>query len=403
MKIVRLQASNFKRLVAVEIAPDGNLVTITGVNGAGKSSVLDAIAAAMGGSKASPDKPIREGEGTARVVVETEDYTVTRKYTLGRSTLEIKNKGKSTVTSPQALLDKLVGSIAFDPLAFSQMKDKDQRETILEVLGLDLDVHDAVIEELRNERKELLAAKRRADGDLDLLAFTPSLPDEEVSVAELSQQLTDAHAINAKAQRLDELFAQKQSQIKDNHQLIAAAEAALKTLSGECEQISRECSEITLVDTGALEQQIASAEETNKQVRENQSYRLAEKQAESLADSIKGKYDEIQEAEAAKSNAIGEAQMPVEGLSIDANGLTLDGIPFRQVNHAKRLEVSIAVAGSMNPELRVMLVNGNGLNTETVATLAAYAEKHDFQVWLEQATDSGEGFGIEIVDGMVKA
>ena len=43
MKIIALQAENLKRLVAVDIRPDGNLVQITGKNGAGKTSVLDAI------------------------------------------------------------------------------------------------------------------------------------------------------------------------------------------------------------------------------------------------------------------------------------------------------------------------------------------------------------------------
>ena len=402
MKIVKLQASNFKRLVAVEITPDGNLVTITGKNGAGKSSCLDAIAAALGGSKAQPDKPIREGEGLAKVVVETEEYTVTRKYTLGRSTLEIKNKAKSTISSPQALLDRLVGAIAFDPLAFSQMKDKDQRETLLEVLGLDLASHDTKIETLRNERKELLAAKKRADGDLETLVFTPGLPDSEVSVAELSDSLRQAHAVNAKGEKLEGEHAVKQQEIANQREVIALAEQKIAGLFAECEAIRDQCGTITLVDTSAIEQQIAGSEETNKRVRANQFYRAAEKQSESLADAIKAKYDAIQDAETAKSNAIGDAQMPVEGLGIDANGLTLDGIPFRQVNHARRLPVSMAVAMAMNPELRVMLVNGNGLNQETLETIAAYAEKHDFQVWLEKATEDGEGFGITIEDGMVK-
>jgi len=43
MKIISLVAENVKKLVAVEIKPDGNLVEITGKNGQGKTSVLDSI------------------------------------------------------------------------------------------------------------------------------------------------------------------------------------------------------------------------------------------------------------------------------------------------------------------------------------------------------------------------
>ena len=47
MKILTLTAENFMRLAAVEITPDGNMVQITGRNGMGKSSVLNAIWAAI--------------------------------------------------------------------------------------------------------------------------------------------------------------------------------------------------------------------------------------------------------------------------------------------------------------------------------------------------------------------
>ena len=43
LKIIQLSAENVKRLIAVEIKPDGNLVQITGKNGQGKTSVLDSI------------------------------------------------------------------------------------------------------------------------------------------------------------------------------------------------------------------------------------------------------------------------------------------------------------------------------------------------------------------------
>ena len=39
MKITRLEASNFKRVRAVEVTPDGALVVVGGKNAAGKSSI----------------------------------------------------------------------------------------------------------------------------------------------------------------------------------------------------------------------------------------------------------------------------------------------------------------------------------------------------------------------------
>lgn len=61
MKILELRSENFKRLKALEIRPDGSLVTIAGRNGAGKTSVLDSIYAALAGKAAAPAVPIRKG------------------------------------------------------------------------------------------------------------------------------------------------------------------------------------------------------------------------------------------------------------------------------------------------------------------------------------------------------
>jgi predicted ATP-dependent endonuclease of OLD family len=402
MKITKLQASNFKRLVAVEITPEGNLVAITGKNGMGKSSVLDAITVALAGVRMMPDKPIRDGEGQARIVLDTDEYTITRKLTLGRASLEIKPKtGKALNETPQAFLDRIVGAIAFDPLAFSQMKDKNQRETLLSVLGLNLDEHDTKIERLRNERKDMMADKKRADDLVSRSSMSTGVPDQEVSITDLSEKLAAGHAINARMYGLETQCSGKQAGIAERRQRIAQMEKEIETLSAQSEAIVGQFRQMQAVDMSELSKQLAGAEETNRKVRANQAYRAAEQAASQLAIKVNDKYQEIQQAEADKSNAIGSAKLPVKGLGIDANGLTLDGIPFRQVNHAKRLEVSMAVAMAMNPELRVMLINGNGLDKEMLATITRMAEERDYQVWMEITTDEGQGFGIEIVDGMV--
>ncbi len=60
MKIVQLQAENVKRLKAVEISPEGHIVEITGRNGQGKSSVLDAIWWALAAPEPRPTAPAPE-------------------------------------------------------------------------------------------------------------------------------------------------------------------------------------------------------------------------------------------------------------------------------------------------------------------------------------------------------
>ena len=114
MKIIHLQVENFKRLKAIDITPEGSVVKITGKNAQGKSSVLDAIWGALGGGKALPTEPIRQGETQARIRVELDDLVVTRTFTPGNSYLKVETKDGASYKSPQAILDKLVGRLSFD-------------------------------------------------------------------------------------------------------------------------------------------------------------------------------------------------------------------------------------------------------------------------------------------------
>ena len=62
MKINKLEIENVKRVKAVKLEPTQNGLTIIGGdNNQGKTSVLDAIAWALGGDKYRPSRPQRDG------------------------------------------------------------------------------------------------------------------------------------------------------------------------------------------------------------------------------------------------------------------------------------------------------------------------------------------------------
>ena len=141
MRIVRLQAENVKRLRAVEIAPDGNVVVIAGRNAQGKSSVLDAIWMALAGGSGAKEtsRPISDGEERASVVLDMGDIVVTRRWTSSGTTLEVTSPDGARYPSPQSLLDGLLGRLSFDPLAFAQQDPKGQLATLLSVVDLPFD------------------------------------------------------------------------------------------------------------------------------------------------------------------------------------------------------------------------------------------------------------------------
>ena len=68
VKINTLEIENVKRIKAVQLAPTKNgLTVIGGSNRQGKTSVLDAIAWALGGDSFKPSSPAREGSAGTRI------------------------------------------------------------------------------------------------------------------------------------------------------------------------------------------------------------------------------------------------------------------------------------------------------------------------------------------------
>ena len=125
MKIISLEAENIKRLVAVEIHPDTNLVEITGKNGQGKTSVLDAIWWALGSQKVVQQKPVRDGQDNGFVRLDLGEYVVTRKFKAKdggeyTTSITVENKEGARYQSPQEVLNGFVGQLTFDPLAFAR-------------------------------------------------------------------------------------------------------------------------------------------------------------------------------------------------------------------------------------------------------------------------------------------
>jgi len=96
-----------------------------------------------------------------------------------------------------------------------------------------------------------------------------------------------------------------------------------------------------------------------------------------------------------------EAKFPIDGLGFNEQGVTFNGIPFKQCSSAERLKVSLAMAMALNPELKVIrITNGNLLDSSNMTIVEQMAKDNDYQIWLEMVDESGS-MGIYIEDGEV--
>ena len=457
MNIVKLQAENIKRIVAVEIEPDGALVQITGRNGAGKSSILDAIWWALAGERSHQSAPIRKGSDTARIRLDLGDVIVTRQFAkravaegapegapdavVTRITVETAEGAR--FPSPQTMLDALLGSLSFDPLAFARASDRAQVEMLAGLCGVDL----ATVErankgdfDRRRDCNRDAKQKRSAAGQI---AVPSDTPDAEISVAELAQKLRTVEAENrahdrersgreGTAARISRERSDADAIERLGAETVEAAERRAADLRSEAdavlaranieqqkaEQQARSMREpadkaearlLSLdpvdpdTDTEPFQQKIEDAERVNRDVAAAERKHAlsldaieAERKAKALTDSMDARRRKV-------ANAIAAADLGIEGLTVQDGRVMLGAVPFEQASDAERLRLSCAIAMRGDAKLKVLRVrDGSLLDADSLALLREMAESADYQVWIEMVDSSGT-VGIVIEDGRVKA
>jgi DNA repair exonuclease SbcCD ATPase subunit len=409
LHILELRVENLKRLRAVHITPDGDLVVLSGQNGAGKSSVLDAIAMALGGGSQIPTEPIRRGADHAEVVVDLGEIIVRRTFTAsGGGQLVVSNREGARFQSPQSMLDALVGRLSFDPLAFAREKPARQAEILRELVGLDLAPLDAKRAELYAERT---AVNKRAASLRARFEAMPKheAPAEPVDVGELAEQLKAAQLQNQENERQRQALAAvraalatRQDRVAHLRAQLAQAEEAARSAAEAVQNLETVTSKLQDVDTSALLEQIRGAESTNRLVRENHQREAIVAEQAVAASQADALTQEIEAVDQRKAEAIAAARMPVPGLGFGADGVvTLNGLPLDQASAAERLRVSVAIGLAMNPRLRVLLIrDASLLDRESMRQVAVLAKEAGAQLWVERV-EVDDTTTVLIEDGQV--
>lgn len=389
MHIVELSIENFKRIRALNIEPDDSgAVVISGRNAQGKSSVLDAIWAALGGREGNKSvKPIRDGADQARVTLNLGDMVVTRIWRNGTSAVKVQSADGAEYKSPQSLLDTLFGRMSFDPLAFTRLSARDQKEMLLKQVTLDVDIDalDAERERKFDERTEVGRAKK-ALGEPPVV--DQDIPVEEVNASELLAELNEAMRKNADLRIARDAKNHLESQIADLERQLHQVRENLELVSHAAAQDP--------VDEDAMRTQLQELDETNAAIRQNNAAREQSIKHADLANEYAHLSEEIEAIDVQKADALARAEFPVDGLGFDADGVTFAGIPFSQASAAEQIRVSMAMAMASNPKLRVIrIMDGSLLDDDGMRIITEAARERDFQVWIERVADGGAAFVIE--------
>lgn len=421
MKIIELRAENVKKLVAIDIKPDGNMVEITGRNGQGKTSVLDSIWWALTGLENITSQPIRRGQTKARITLDLGELKVERRFTEKGSSLIVESADGARFPSPQTMLDKLIGSLSFDPLAFTRMKPKDQYDEVRRVAKLEtdiekLDAQNASDYAKRTDINRDAKTKRAQAEGMSIPANLPEQPIDESALLDAIQSAGEQNAqietrklrreqmavdIASKTESAYELTTRAAALRKEADELDAAAQANIDQADEMKAKLDNAEALPEPVDAVLLRMDLDAAKSKNVQIAAREQRKTIIIEAEALEAQAAELTKWMEARETAKLEAIKAAHLPVEGLGFGAGIVTYNDVPLDQASSAEQLRVSLGIAMAANPKLRVIHIqDGSLLDGTSLAQIAEMAAENDYQIWIERVDTTGKvGFVIE--DGLV--
>lgn len=410
IKINQLEIENVKRIKAVKIEPkETGLTIIGGNNNQGKTSVLDAIAWALGGEKYKPSQVVRKGS-----VVPPNLHLVMS------NGLVVERKGKNStlkVTDPngkkagQQLLNEFIEQLALDLPKFMNASGKEKADVLLQIIGVG-----PQLIELDQKEKELyqerLYVGRTADQKAKFakeMTYYDDVPKELISPSELIKQQQEilarngenerkrsaAVALNAERNRL----AEKVNALKEE---LERYQAQLIKVDHDMNIAYKTAEELHDESTAELEASIANIDEINRKIRANLDKEKAEDDArEYLAnyEKLTGQIENIRQKRTALLDA---AELPLAGLSVKDGELIYNGQKWDNMSGSDQLKVSTAIVRKLNPNCGFVLLDKlEQMDMQTLEAFGQWLEGEGLQA-IATRVSTGDECSIIIEDGYIK-
>jgi DNA repair exonuclease SbcCD ATPase subunit len=406
IRIANVQVENFKGVKFVEITPKDDLVVISGNNGQGKSSILDAIYGALYGTKTMASQPIRHGENEATIRLDLGEILVERVIKEGKpQKLTVTSKEGSKFDTPQKMLDSLLGAITFDPLEFARFDAKTQVKSLKELLNLDFSTIDADRQKIYEDRTLTNRQAKDLESQLKEINFNEDAPTTQQDASDLAKQLADAQRSKQDLLTDERNLDRVSSEIERKEEQLKQLEKELSILSKEHVELSKSVEEKKKLATDdsvieKLNSDMKNIESINAKVLENTRHLEKKKQVEEYKAKSEALTKALEEKDNEKSDLLKAVEMPLPELSFTDDGVLYNNIPLAQCSTAEQLKISVAIAMKLNPQVRVLrMKEGSMLDSNTMQWLKDLAKEKDYQVWIERV--GAEPMTIVIEDGLI--
>lgn len=436
MKIAHLKITNVLGIDSLEFSPAG-FTAITGPNGVGKTSILEAIKSATG--QGHDATLLRKGAEKGEIVLVLDDGTeIQQRITPTTTTRNVVRDGKK-LTKPGEVIKALTDALSVNPVEFLTARKQDRVKVLLESMPLTADtaklteitgipveasgahalhVIDAVRQQVYDDRTGTNRAIREKEATINQLrAAMPEAPggvdgDED----ELRAKLEQAQAArDAEVKRIDDKLAGIKAESAAKIQALKdEAQAKIDAIRAELAQ-ALEAERAALADTEAKASRVrqkavdtfaATAQPLQAAIAAIRANRDAAAKRKATLETIARMETELAELEAdsrRQTQALADldryksdllSSLPIPGLEVRDGEVFRDGVPFDRLNTAQRVRIAFEIAKLRAGELRLICLDGMELlDEDSLAELRSQAEQADVQLFVTRV--QGKEFAVE--------
>lgn len=405
--INKLEIENVKRVKAVKLEPSSTGLTIVGGNNnQGKTSVLDAIAWALGGNKYKPSQAQREGSTIPPSLKITLSNGLIVERSGKNSTLKVIDPSGNK--AGQNLLDSFVEELAINLPKFMEQTSKEKAKTLLQIIGVGPQLAELEMQEKAkyDERHAIGVIADQKEKFAKEQPYYPDAPKELVSIAELIQQQQEILAKNGenarKRQNLTIIENDYNFALANIERLEKELEEARVKERGLAQDLGiarKDAQDLIDESTQEIEDSIANIEQINLKVRANFDKDKAEEDAKVYREQYRELDLVIEGIRKQKTDLLTNAGLPLPGLSVEDGELLYLGQRWDNMSGSQQLQVATAIVRKLKPECGFVLIDKlEQMDHITLTEFGAWLEQEGLQA-IATRVSTGDECSILIEDG----
>lgn len=433
LRLLLLEAENFKGLKHVVLNFEGRSMLITGKNNIGKSSVIQVITGILN-SKLLPSEAVKKGEENALISIViggntqsgykqyTASVTFTAKNQSGK--LEVKNEKGELVKNGATILHNLIKDNSFDITSWLHQKKPQKLEMLKQLTGCAVQI-DTITNEINNLKDTRKAKKERSEelegalknhefsqDDIDKYSQPVDMSGLQAEYSQINQNISYWHdgnnsltglynnvqASQNKIAGYEEEIIKLQKEIDVQRNLMAKEAENIATLQQRCLNGEEWKKNNPLPSLDDVNRRMGDAVAHNDKYNRIGMLGNQHKEMVTLKQEVDGFKPKIEALEKQRSDIISKSQLPVPGLTFSEDEIFIttekgELLPLdeEQINKTTLFDIGAEIAMAMHPEFKLIFLHDSSLyDKDHLAKTVKMVEERGYQVIAELVTNSEE-------------